>query len=167
MKKFPKEKDSNNGSPIIRKSFGEFGQMVLSILTLFRNHRSCRLKYLWTISATTTTQTIITIPTVSENAWVRAFSPNMMQMHHNTNKPSFLIIIRQFTNYCLTLSFIFYIVVRSVSSVISSFISTDNNCAISRSVVRLGRAVAYISIDRTETSSQLLCKPCLAYPFVL
>lgn len=33
-------------TPIIRKSFGEFGQMVLSILTLFRNHRSCRLRYL-------------------------------------------------------------------------------------------------------------------------
>ena len=29
------------------------------------------------------------------------------------------------------------------------------------------RAVAYVSIDCTETSSQLLCKPCLAYPFVL
>ena len=28
-------------------------------------------------------------------------------------------------------------------------------------------SVAYVSIDRTETSSQLLCKPCLAYPFVL
>ena len=86
-----------------------------------------------------------------------------------TTIPSFFII-GLFANYCLTLSFIFY-----TYTVSTLFLFRNKLFHIHRQQLRNFKkggkvglsAVAYISIDRTETPSQLLCKPCLAYPFVL